>query len=335
MKHLTPKKYFSLIMSLALIIMLAASCGGETTTASTPPTTTSNPPTTTSNPPATTSNPPATTISYTGSPLAVFDSGDFAGSGNCAVCHTGLTDESGKDVSIDNDWRSSMMANASKDPYWQAKVAAEVYHSPHLKEVIEDTCATCHMPMARTQAQVDGTPSLILDEGFLSESNALHVAAMDGNSCTLCHQIQPDGLGTEDGLAGQYVIDTSTDAPNRIIFGQFDNQLANPMIASSGFIPVMGEQVTQSALCATCHTVITPFVDEDGNVQGTFPEQTPFLEWLNSDYSDDTACQSCHMPQADGQRADSQYAAQCGRAQPLPPALFRRRQHPDAGAYQG
>ena len=46
------------------------------------------------------------------------DRGDFfAGSGICAVCHTQMVDEAGKDVSIDADWRSSMMANAARDPY--------------------------------------------------------------------------------------------------------------------------------------------------------------------------------------------------------------------------
>jgi len=199
-----------------LVLIVAAACNGEvtdTTTATSPTTTTSPTPTTT------TTAPPTTTVSYQGLSLVVFDSGDFTGSGNCAFCHTGLKDSQGNDVSIDTDWRSTMMANAAKDPYWQAKVLTEVYHTPGLKEVIEDTCATCHMPMARTQVQVDGTPSMILDDGFLSEGNALYKAAMDGNSCTLCHQIQPAGLGTDDGFAGKYQVDTSTESPNRIIFG--------------------------------------------------------------------------------------------------------------------
>jgi len=290
------KKILSMIFSLIVITTLIVSCGDGAEDTTTLTTTTTEPPTTTT----ATSTTPTVTISYEGLSLVTFDSGDFAGSGNCAVCHTALEDEAGNDVSIDSDWRSSMMANAAKDPYWQAKVFAEVFENPELQEIIEDTCATCHMPMARTQAQVDGTSSLMLDGGFLSEGNTLHDAAMDGNSCTLCHQIQPDGLGTEDSFAGQYGIDTSTNAPNRIAFGQFDNQMINQMQALSGFIPEMGEQVTQAVLCATCHTVITPFVDEDGNVQGTFPEQASFLEWRNSDYSDDTPCQSCHMPVAEG-----------------------------------
>lgn len=45
-----------------------------------------------------------------------FTTSHFSGSGNCSQCHDGLTDTSGKDVSIVQDWGNSMMANATKDP---------------------------------------------------------------------------------------------------------------------------------------------------------------------------------------------------------------------------
>ena len=54
-----------------------------------------------------------------------FTTSHFSGSGNCALCHDGLTDTSGDDVSIVKDWGASMMANATKDPLWQATVATE------------------------------------------------------------------------------------------------------------------------------------------------------------------------------------------------------------------
>ncbi len=44
----------------------------------------------------------------------------------------------------------------------------------------------------------------------------------------------------------------------------------------------------------------TPYVGNEGNVQGTFPEQTPCLEHNNSIYiSQDVKCQTCHMPEVD------------------------------------
>lgn len=237
-----------------------------------------------------------------GSPLVEFSTSHFAGSGNCAQCHSNLSDANGNDVSIDTHWRSTIMANAAKDPYFLAKVASEVTDLPELAEVIEDTCATCHMPMARTQAVSDGTSTNMLGNGFLSTPNSLNAAAMDGNSCTLCHQIQDEGLGTEDSFEGHYVIDTSTLAPDRLIFGQYSDLITEAMKNEVGFTPIQGTQMNASEMCATCHTVYTPFIDGAGNVGGMFPEQTPYLEWEQSSYgSNENAqieCQSCHMPMA-------------------------------------
>ena len=188
---------------------------------------------------------PVNTV-QTALPLTKISTDDFTGSGNCANCHTDLTDSAGEDVSIGSHWRSTMMANAAKDPIWQAKVASEVLRTPGLKEVIEDKCTTCHMPMAYTQANADGTPALILGDGFLNPANALHELAMDGNSCTLCHQIV-------DPVLGKYTIDTGTDPPDRLNYGPFTNPQKMTMRASSGFTPVFGEQTLKSTICGTCH----------------------------------------------------------------------------------
>jgi hypothetical protein len=72
------------------------------------------------------------------------------------------------------------------------------------------------------------------------------------------------------------------------------------MQSGSGFIPVQGMHVQQAEMCATCHTVYTPFVDAAGQVAGEFPEQVPYLEWQASAFGENTSCQGCHMPTADG-----------------------------------
>jgi hypothetical protein len=58
--------------------------------------------------------------------------------------------------------------------------------------------------------------------------------------------------------------------------------------------------VKSSDLCATCHTVYTPFVNSSGQVAGEFPEQVPYLEWQASFFSGKMSCQGCHMPTAQG-----------------------------------
>src|ERR1700692_3276133 len=53
----------------------------------------------------------------------------FRTSDRCLACHNGLTTPSGKDVSIGFDWRSSIMANSARDPYWQGSGGSEdIYH---------------------------------------------------------------------------------------------------------------------------------------------------------------------------------------------------------------
>src|SRR5262245_8236358 len=49
----------------------------------------------------------------------------FTHSENCVACHNNLTTVNGEDVSIGAAWRSTMMANSARDPYWQASVRRE------------------------------------------------------------------------------------------------------------------------------------------------------------------------------------------------------------------
>ena len=228
----------------------------------------------------------------------------FAVSGRCALCHNMLVDAAANDVSIEVAWRPTMMANAARDPYFLAKVSTEVAHNPHLEETIEDTCATCHTPMAHTQATADNSSTALLDDGFLDPGGERHAEALDGVSCTLCHQIEDAGLGEPVSFVGHYVIDTTRESPDRVNYGPFPDPDQEAMRAASGFTPLYGEHVTEAALCATCHTLFTPYVDAEGNVLGQFPEQTAFLEWRHSDFGDgtgeDRTCQDCHMPDAEG-----------------------------------
>jgi hypothetical protein len=248
-----------------------------------------------------------------GAGLAIFATENFVGASRCSVCHELLTDRKGNDMSISGHWRSTMMANAAKDPLWLAKVSSEIKRNPALKEVIEKKCATCHMPMAWTQAYKEGKEQLLLDKGFLSPENDLHAAAMDGVSCSLCHQIRDENLGRKESFSGNFVIDTAKKAPEREIYGPYENPVQEIMQKGVGYTPVYGPHTNDSALCATCHTLFTPYVDAQGNVAGEFPEQVAYLEWQHSDFGVNAAqrydigenpgqgkiCQECHMPHSE------------------------------------
>jgi len=240
---------------------------------------------------------------FEGQPLPTDKGAYFAGSGACASCHTNMTDESGADVSIDAFWRATMMANAARDPYWLASVRVETLGAPELKDVIEDKCTTCHMPMARTTVAVmDEAAGLLFESGFASPDHPHHALANDGVSCTLCHQIEPEGLGEIASFSGGFTIDTERPADDRPAYNRFagNPDLSAVMQNASGFVPEQSEHITQAALCASCHTLHTPYLDASGAIAGEFPEQTPYFEWLHSQYAESTPCQGCHMPTAEG-----------------------------------
>jgi len=238
----------------------------------------------------------------------------FSGSGNCAGCHSAggattnvLRDANGKDVAPPTQWRSTMMANAARDPFWQAKVSAEVAAHPQFAQFIEDKCSTCHSPMGRTEAHYLGQ-----DYYSLQEMNA-DPLAMDGVSCTACHQIKDVNLGAPESFSGHYTIEN-----DHLIYGPYQNPVARPMQNNSGYTPVFAQHVSKSELCATCHTLFTPTVDNNGEIVGEAPEQTPYLEWKNSRFkADGVECQTCHVPRIDEQIIISNRPGNLGSRSPF------------------
>jgi hypothetical protein len=232
----------------------------------------------------------------------------FVTSDRCLACHNGLITPSGEDASIGVDWRSSMMANSARDPYWQAAVRRETLVHPGARAAIEDKCGSCHMPMARYQSKAEGR----LGEVFAhlpigrAASSAGPLAA-DGVSCAMCHQIRSDEFGEEESFTAGFVVDTTTAPGQREAFGPFevDPGRTRLMQSASRFRPAEAAHTQESELCATCHTLYTHALDREGRVVGEFPEQTPYLEWLHSSYPGDHSCQSCHMPVVEGEMAIS------------------------------
>jgi hypothetical protein len=223
----------------------------------------------------------------------------FVTADRCMACHNGLTTPSGRDASIGLDWRASMMANSSRDPYWQASVRREVLDHPTASALIQDDCSTCHMPMQRFAARAAGGQGVVFDRFPTKQgTDPLDSLAADGVSCTTCHQIQNERLGDSSSFNGGFVIDTRSPVGRRPIFGPYavDRGHTTVMHSSSGFVPTQSDHIRQSELCATCHTLYTPTLDSAGRRVGTLPEQMPFLEWRHSAYRNERSCQSCHMP---------------------------------------
>lgn len=291
-----------MFIGLAALTLVLAACAAAAPSA--PPTAVPPPAEPTRTPPPTataviTPTPaPETAASFTGEPLPADQGKVFSASGACVICHSRMTDEAGKDVSIDNAWRASMMANAGRDPYWQASVRAEVDRNPSARSTIEDLCATCHVPMARFTDSISNQPGKVLDDGYLDTKNPEHSLALDGVSCTVCHQIRATNLGPSS-YDGRFSIDPQ----QKQAFGPYAAapDQAAIMQSASGYQPLQGMHLSRSELCATCHVLYIPTLDAAGHATGEqFPEQVPYLEWFYSDYRSTQTCQDCHLPAATG-----------------------------------
>lgn len=234
-----------------------------------------------------------------GQPLRAYTTSLFMGPRACNICHvtdgTVLVTSAGEDLSMPTNWRSTMMANAFKDPYFQSIIEEEVKRRPALQAEIEDECLRCHAPAGSTQYRYDAAHATPPTDPHYSLAKArTEIAALDGVSCTMCHQIQPDNLGQHESFSGGYIIKDTHE-----IFGPYDDVDPFFMESSVGFTPKFGAHKQDSALCATCHTLFTPIFNEQNVKVGEFPEQTPYQEWKNSIYSsvgDLKSCQDCHMP---------------------------------------
>lgn len=265
-----------------------------------------------------------------------FNDVHFAGSGLCADCHDNdqslpiterpmvVFDEFGirKDVSITLAWETSTMANAARDPYWHAVVASEIALYPELEETINDDCTVCHAPMANTLAkkQSGGVDFQLFSSGSedngdrqlglldMDDSSELFNHAMDGVSCSLCHQIEDVGLGTAASMSGGYSIPTIDESirEQRPAFGQYADPDVVYMQTVGEFTPQFGSHISTSETCATCHNLNIEPVNSEGehsNIVTHFAEQAMYTEWLSSDFAvgkpQEASCQSCHMPTLD------------------------------------
>ncbi len=211
-----------------------------------------------------------------------------------------MTTSSGKDFSLGLEWSASMMANAARDPYWQGSVRRETIDHPESKAQIEDECSICHMPIPRYEAKLQGKPGEVFAHIPFDPQKKNNAAAEDGVTCSVCHQIGPQGLGTPASYVGNFVIDPPLARNNHPEYGPYaiePGQMHVMTTSTGGFDPTHSSHILDSALCGSCHTLITKALGEGGKELATFYEQMPYPEWLHSDYADKQSCQSCHMPE--------------------------------------
>src|SRR5205085_133700 len=164
----------------------------------------------------------------------------FVTSENCLACHNGLTTARGEDISIATSWRSSMMANSSRDPYWQASVRRETVDHPQVVSHIEDECSVCHMPVTRYEAKANGKLGQIFAHLPFASDEGQGRQAADGVDCSVCHQISATKLGTRESFNGGFEIEPRNSTNLRREYGPFKIDAGQVRIMQSstgGFEP--------------------------------------------------------------------------------------------------
>lgn len=193
-----------------------------------------------------------------------------------------------------------MMAHSSADPYWRARVQYEVSVSGLPRADVENLCLRCHAPAQQYPLRANGKKLAVA---------GLDDLGRDGVTCTVCHQITPEGLGTAASFTAGFRI-----LPLDKIFGPHQEPFQMPMQHHTGFTPTESRHVLEASLCGTCHTVV---IDHGGS---KMVEQGAYLEWLASSYpAAGRTCQSCHMPVL----ADPEYIAHRPPGGPFPPTSPR------------
>ena len=126
----------------------------------------------------------------------------------CGGCHghdplmSAFITSTGEDVNIYDDWRSTMMANSAKDPFWRAKVSHEIMVNPSHSKELQDKCTSCHAPAGHYQAKLHDKKDFYLLSDLYADSLGL-----DGVTCQACHAQAPELLG--DLHSGQLNFDTN------------------------------------------------------------------------------------------------------------------------------
>jgi hypothetical protein len=237
----------------------------------------------------------------------------------CAVCHGNYD----PNVEPYDNWRGSMMAQASLDPIFKANMAIANQDAPDSG----DLCLRCHLSRGWLQGRsvpTDGSRMLDTDRS--------------GVACDFCHRLvdpiyDPVQNPPEDAAilaalsnpASNFANGMATIDPTGARRGPFLN-------ADTGHPVLVSPFHREAALCGTCHDVSNPAFEKDPNGEyfpnafdtpaadfastTLLPVERTYSEWFNSAYNSlpgvyapefggnkdyVSTCQDCHMRDVTGE----------------------------------
>ncbi|MFC1747780.1 hypothetical protein ACFL2V_03150 [Pseudomonadota bacterium] len=239
---------------------------------------------------------------------ANFEGDHYASYRHCMACHRSTAEGSSEDIGAPNSWLPSMMSNAYRDPLWQAKVETEMNRNAELRDVLDKKCSHCHGPIANTEASQAGEKVRIFDYngelGLNNPKNPRHFEAMEGITCTVCHQMTLDGTLEESEWSGNWSedLETKRGGTERKLYGNIEDPTYGVQTSMAGYGAEYNPAISTGEACGVCHEIRTPIVNIDTkeiNPTRQFVEQSTYTEWENSSFGskdENQTCQDCHMP---------------------------------------
>ena len=222
-----------------------------------------------------------------------------------------------------------MMANSVARSVLAGSRAARNDRSPAAAEAIEDECATCHMPMSRTEARMAGDEGRVFEHLVGPPTKRTAGIGWRMTASPARSAIRLPTRTSAAAIASRAATSSLPPGGRRTAPDVWPVQhragLSTIMRSATGFQPTEALHVRQSELCATCHTLVTKARGPNGEVVGELPEQMPFLEWKHSAFAaEQRSCQSCHMPAVEQDTPDRVGARRS--AQGIRAPHLRRRQ---------
>ncbi len=205
---------------------------------------------------------------------------------DCANCHGTITQQ----------WRSSAHAHAATDAYYQA--VTTLFIEERGAQAVQ-YCAICHNPIGLMQGEVDPNAAqhVASTGGAAYQARKLGIAlpisdrAAEGVTCAMCHQAAQIAASPVNGslqLAANMAV-----LPTNAL-----DQLSLRAVPASHKETLLRPVIQQAELCGSCHNLRLPN-------NGAALEPT-YDEWKASPYPGrGVTCQSCHLPQVPGAKADS------------------------------
>ncbi len=232
----------------------------------------------------------------------------------CTECHSGGMTSTGATYMAADTWPASMMANAQRDPLFQATLAVAEQDSPGIGSL----CYRCHSPSAFTAGRAERGQTL---DPLQGDSDGVH--------CDTCHR---SVVPTNDPNA-PYVSNAQlfySDAPMDMIptrYGPHNDPMISPRHPSMG-----SSFIRDARMCGQCHDLTHPTntrrMADGTDTRAPFPLQSTYTEWAQSDFARRAApetCQTCHMPEITGESLPSTRI-------PNAPNRARQRRHDFLGA---